>query len=61
MCNIYQHCSAYVILVTILCDKDVNVNNLVLILGLDITNDVSEPLKLLLTSTHPQEVHLQHA
>jgi len=53
-----QHGSSEVKLLFELSDEDVHGDNIAEILDLDLSDDISEPLKVALSSGHPQEVHL---
>lgn len=54
----YQHGSSEVKLVKELCDEDVDLDKILCILLLNLTDDVSQPLKLVLGTSHPDEVNL---
>ena len=54
----YQHGSPQVKLVKECSHKDVGLNQLLGVRLLNLPNGVCEPLKLLLVTSHPDEVHL---
>jgi len=58
VCMTYKHRGAQVKLVEELRDKDVSLDNFLLVDLLDATQYVEQPLELALTRRHPDEVHL---
>ena len=56
--NPHQHSCSEVKLVKELSDKDVGLNQVLLVGFLSITDDLSEPFPLLLGTGHPDEEHL---
>ena len=54
----YQHGGPEVKLVKELSDEDVDFHKILCILLLNLTDDVSQPLKLVLGTCHPDEVNL---
>ena len=54
----YQHGGPEVKLVEELCNEDMNLHKILYILLLNLTDDVSQPLKLVLGTSHPDEVNL---
>ena len=54
----YQHGGPEVKLVKELCDEDVDLHKIFRVLLLDLTDDISQPLKLVLGTGHPNEVDL---
>ena len=58
VCPTHQHSGSKVKLVEELSDKDVCLDQVVLVSILDIPDDLREPLPLLLCTRHPDEEHL---
>ena len=58
MCT-YQHSSPQIKLVEEGCHEDVGLHKLLSVCLFHLTNGVSEPLKFLLVTSHPDEVHLE--
>ena len=55
----HQHSSSKVKLVVELSDEDVDTDEIILIFLLHFTNDVSQPLEMFLSTSHPDEVNLE--
>lgn len=57
----YQHGSSDVKLFLVLCDVNMHIHQVILFITLfNLTNYISHPFKLLLCSSHPDEVNLTH-
>ena len=55
----YQHGGPNIILLLELCDKDMSIYKSFRIILFYLSNNICHPLKLLLCSSYPQEVHLR--
>ena len=58
-CVTYQHSGSEVEFVKELSDEDVGLHEVLLVSFLNITDDLREPLPLLLSTGHPDEEHLK--
>ena len=55
----YQHSGSEIELLEELSDEDMDTDEVIGVVVFDITDDVSEPLVVLLGTGHPDEVHLR--